>query len=147
MLPRSPNLGNAPRRFRFSVLEANAASHYVYHSKPLPNAICKNCKQSDHLVQRPLVDPTHVYFCTNCGQLTPTRAIRHKRGLMAPTIQQGTERDQSGIAQPASPGDTRLIRVPKGIHTMSTTNNFLVDSLTKKGYQIISSDSTETIST
>jgi hypothetical protein len=142
MLNRYPS-STTPKRFRFTVLETNAASHYVYNSKPLPNAICKNCKQSDHLVQRAMVDPTHVYFCTNCGQLTPTRAIRHKRGLMAPTIQQGTERGQTGIAQPASSpsGNNNKTRTPKGIHTMPT-NNFLVDSLTKKGYQIISSDST-----
>src|SRR5262245_50118980 len=136
-----------PRRFRFSVLEAaSLRANGTYHTKPLTNAICKNCKQSDTLVQRTMVDPPHIYFCTNCGLLTPTRAIRHKRGLMAPTIQQTAELGQTGLAQPtlasasASGGATgnekNNTRTARGIHTQTVTNP-LLDTLTKKGYQII----------
>ena len=140
------NRSTPPRRFRFSVLEAAAAAQRsgtakLHHTRPLPNAICKNCKQSDHLVQRPLVDPSHIYFCTNCGLLTPTRAVRHRRGLMAPTIQQSSEPGQSGIAQPGS--TIKVTRTPIGIHSQKNVDP-VVDSLSKRvGYTILDSQYVE----
>jgi len=129
-----------PRRFRFSVLEAAAAaSKGTLHTRPLSNAICKNCKQSDSLVQRPMVDPSHIYFCTNCGLLTSTRAIRRQRGLMAPTIQQTAEPGQSGIAQPLT-GFTKVTRTPIGIHTHQKHVDPMVDALARRpGYTILDS--------
>lgn len=107
-----------PNRFRFIVLEASTNNNPIDgNSKPLANAICKNCKQQNYLVSRPLVDPPHVFFCTHCGGLTANRAVRRSRGLMAPTIQTA---GQTGIAQPAFPNRHR--QKARGIHTHLPTD-------------------------
>jgi hypothetical protein len=132
----------SPRRFRFSVLEASGSNYqdalrYGGNTRPLPTAICKNCKQTNTLAQRPLVDPPNIYFCTNCGTVTAARALRKKRGLMAPSIQQQSVggRAQTGIVQPSL--GKKLQRTPTGIHSSHFVNP-IVESLTRKpGYTII----------
>jgi hypothetical protein len=132
-----------PKRFRFSVLEATSSNYqdalrYGGNTRPLPTAICKNCKQTNTLAQRPLVDPPNIYFCTNCGTVTAARALRKKRGLMAPSIQQQQAggRAQTGIVQP-SLAKEKSTRTPNGIHTSRFTNP-IVDTLSRRpGYQII----------
>jgi hypothetical protein len=139
-MPFSPQ--KRPNRFRFSVLEANGSNYqdalrYGGNTRPLPTAICKNCKQTNTLSQRPLVDPPNIYFCTNCGTVTAARAVRKKRGLMAPSIQQAAGgRAQTGIVQPTLTKE-KSTRTPTGIHTSRFVNP-IVESLTRNpGYTII----------
>lgn len=117
------------------VLESDSAS--LSKSSGLQ---CIHCKERQYMIQKQ--GDINNAFCTNCGNLTPLRTIKHSRGLAAPSMQEPTT-----IVQPTEKGQIKKgsQRIPKSINTK--TNNKEEYSaekyLTDRGYTIIDSQYVE----
>lgn len=90
---------------------------------------CIHCHERHYLIQK--IEDLNNMFCTNCGNVTPLRTIKHSRGLSAPSIQQET------IVASAKSSMRAKNRMPRGIDRKP---NELAKSLLEKGFQVIRSD-------
>ena len=120
----SETLQRKKRRLNIKILEENT-------SELNPDIRCVNCKEWQYMIHRQ--GDNNNLFCGKCGSLTPLRVLKHGRGLAAPAIQQPTS--ANGIIQPKGIELARHRR-PTGIHKPYDP---LVESLIRKGFQIIDS--------
>lgn len=88
---------------------------------------CDHCQERSFL--KSVKGDNNNLFCTNCGNRTPVRTIKHSRGLAAPSIQQPTAVVQSTLGK-------HRTRKPQGVNRDKSE---LEESLLSRGYEIISS--------